>query len=287
MRRGAFLPVLLLITASLNAAGPKIACYYGSGRVDELARYDVVILQPDNYTPADVARLKKGGVSKVLGYVSLGEDDSLRRGNGKGPGGYASWYVDEFTGKGFGSIGADGAPDRNAEWDAYYVDPSDRRWRANIRDQVERLRGLGFDGVFADTALVPRDVYREKTERRMVSGMVRLVRSLKGWVDGGLVYVNNGYDDLENWQDRIDGVMIESTVEKTTDYWDEVRREAELVREAGGRRKLDALGLLYVSKAADIAPACAALSEIGLPSAVYVSDADGLALRTTPDATCP
>ena len=66
--------------------------YYGYEETRLLSDYKMVVIQPWAFTASDVKRLRQSG-SLVLGYISLGEDDELRRGNGKGPGGYASWYA--------------------------------------------------------------------------------------------------------------------------------------------------------------------------------------------------
>ncbi|MBV9080976.1 MAG: endo alpha-1,4 polygalactosaminidase, partial [Elusimicrobia bacterium] len=199
MRR--LIPVLVgavALFSSSVSAGDKLACYYGGGRLEDLARYDVVILQPGRYAAADVAKLKSLGHVTVLGYVSLGQDDQLRRGNGKGPGGWASWYVDEFQGSGLSRPGKDGAPDKDADWNAYYVNPADRHWRALVRDEVKDIKAMGMDGVFADTVLLPDDKFTASLEKKMKKGMTKLVRSLKGW-SGGVVYLNNAYDSLPAW----------------------------------------------------------------------------------------
>jgi len=268
-------------------AADRVACYYGAGRIDELACYDLVILQPGRYAASDIQRLKAAGNVTVLGYVSLGEDDHLRRGNGKGPGGQASWYTDQFTGPGFATIGADNVPDSNPNWNSYYVDPSDRRWRAEVKNQVRRIRELGMDGVFADTVLLPDDKFTDVVEARMRKGMTRLVRSLKGWAGGGTVFVNNGYDHLDEWAGNIDGLMIESTVEPGGYFWEDIRRIAADVAPYRRRLSLRLVTLFYVNSAAEIPEACAALDRLGLPGSLYVRDADGLALNTLPDATCP
>src|SRR5829696_9148864 len=66
-------------------------CYYGSGRVDELTRYDVVILHTPAATPEVVKQLKEQGVV-TIGYITCGEDLTMRLVGGSGAGGMASWY---------------------------------------------------------------------------------------------------------------------------------------------------------------------------------------------------
>jgi hypothetical protein len=140
----------------------------------------------------------------VLGYISIGEDlrtvgvtdadmllDSRFVGDGSGPrvdprghlpqggpldgidprgapspggSGYASWYLDDNS---VDAQGADGKPDRNANFGACFVNAGDPKWfdavNAMTLDGADHLaglqeimttgvgRGLGCDGVFLDT----------------------------------------------------------------------------------------------------------------------------------------
>src|SRR4051794_13689737 len=68
--------------------------YYDAGHVPELSRYQVAILHIPKMTPQNVRALNDAGVVTV-GYLSVGEDEELRVGNGKGPAGKASWYLDK------------------------------------------------------------------------------------------------------------------------------------------------------------------------------------------------
>ncbi len=289
MKRALASALLAALTFSLSSnarAGTGLACYYGVGRLDELSRFDTVILQPAHYTKADVATLKAAGVSRVLGYVSLGEDDALRRGNGRGPGGQASWYLDEYTGAGFKTIGPDHVADSNAEWGSYYVNPGDRTWRQRVRAQARAIHEMGMDGVFADTVLVPVDVFTAKTETRVMAGMDRLVRSLKGWTHGGTVYVNNGTEGIPRWRGKVDGVVIEDAVTGTPEFWLEIRRRSDMAVQSGGKN-LRVTGLFYVRSDAEKEEACNAARMIELPVSLYLNDPDGLALKKLPDAVCP
>ncbi|BAU39960.1 hypothetical protein [Ralstonia phage RSP15] len=84
---------------------PTFCCYYGEGRTDLQADYDVLIVEPKVVTREQVDYWHSKGI-KVFGYISFGEEDSVRMdpldisdtrpsphvGDGLGPGGYASYY---------------------------------------------------------------------------------------------------------------------------------------------------------------------------------------------------
>ena len=56
--------------------------YYGTGRVDDLARYDLAIIQPETLTAEELTRLKAQG-TLVVAYLSVGEAEPGR-----------PWYTD-------------------------------------------------------------------------------------------------------------------------------------------------------------------------------------------------
>lgn len=170
-------------------------CYYGKERVEELSYYDVVILHSPEFAPDKIRKLKELGVV-TIGYITVGEDDKLRTGNGKGPGGYASWYFQRDQA---------GKPDRNGTWNSYYANASDPEWRADRVAEAKRLINEdGFDGIFLDT-LDTVERYRESYE-----GMVQLVQELRNALPGAPIILNQGYSLLPRLVPISDGLMLES-----------------------------------------------------------------------------
>lgn len=84
---------------------PTFICCYTPGYLELFKQYDIVITDPGAYTHAECQELRALGI-RVYMYVSFGEEDGQLknrwdatsgqgpwRGNGLGPGGYASYYT--------------------------------------------------------------------------------------------------------------------------------------------------------------------------------------------------
>lgn len=178
------------------AQADSFYCYYGSGRVNELSHYDIVIAHSPQMAPADIAALKKLGVV-MIGYISVGEDDKLRKGNGQGPGGYASWYFDHDN---------DGQPDRNNIWNSYYANAADPAWQADRLKAARRLMNEdGYDGIFLDTVDVAASLFPESKP-----GMIELIRSFRRTAPAAPIVQNQAFGLLAELAPIVDGLMIES-----------------------------------------------------------------------------
>ncbi|MEW6096468.1 MAG: hypothetical protein AB1567_08090 [bacterium] len=203
--------------------------YYGDWtpeKIDEAEKFDLVILHPDtNVIPADIANIKDGvdditGNDDVLvfGYLSIGEDDvdEPRIGNGEGPGGYASWYMDDADNNDY--------PDRNGEWGSFYVNAGDPYWQEFIKSATlpgSETAGsdyiiytLGCDGLFLDTidTASPWGNYGYTAQ-----GMSSFVQKIESWYPEKYLIANRGlfyFDPAQpahQWTIRpyIDGDMFE------------------------------------------------------------------------------
>lgn len=168
-------------------------CYYG--KFDpRMANFDVAILEPDSLTKEQIQSLKKQG-TYTIGYLSIGEDDSLNKGDGKGPGGYASYYFDD--GKGH--------PAQNGNWNSYYTNAANALWQDVIVYQRAKqiLIDKGCDGLFLDT-LDTVDLYRDTRD-----GMVGLVKKLRDTYPDKKLVINRGFTVLPNVAQYLDGLMFE------------------------------------------------------------------------------
>ena len=92
-------------TVKVEYRFPTFICCYTPGYVELFKEYDIVITDPGALTRKETKMLQDLGI-QVYMYVSFGEEDSVRsniwdmnstqvphRGDGLGPGGYASYYM--------------------------------------------------------------------------------------------------------------------------------------------------------------------------------------------------
>lgn len=214
--------------------------YYGAWDAEKLFRakdFRLVILEPSTTTPVLVTELKNGhdgvaGTSDdvlVIGYLSVGEDNvATNTGNGAGPcywswdsakiiyekKGVASWYVDDDD--------LNGAPDRNNNWNSYYVNGGDTLWWQYLKNfpngADHTLTVLGCDGLFLDT-IDSASPFSTWPYRWTVVGMSHLV----GWLrqqystkiligNRGLFYFDPQYTTAyaNSIRPYVDGIMFES-----------------------------------------------------------------------------
>jgi hypothetical protein len=170
-------------------------CYYGPDRAAELSRYDVVILHTPAATPEVVKQLKDAGVV-TIGYITCGEDlPPARKGDGTGPGGFASWYFDKD---------GDNQPDAHPIWKAPFANAADPKWRADRVAEAKRLvEEVGFDGIFLDT-VDDVTIYPETFD-----GMAQLIHDFRRALPAAPIVMNQSWELMRKVAPAIDGVMLE------------------------------------------------------------------------------
>ena len=175
----------------------SFVCYYGEFDIEFQSKFDVVImhssvLYSDPEAKEKVQQLKDAGCW-IVSYITIGEDDSLNRGDGLGEGGYASYYIYE-----------NGRPKMNENWGSYFVDAGNPAWQAKVIAETEVVLSYGVDGIFMDT-LDSVDVQGSTLE-----GMVDLVRNLDKTFPEAKFVANRGFTALPYISQYIDGLMFES-----------------------------------------------------------------------------
>lgn len=147
----------LLTSRPARAADSAVhtwACYYGKKPQPLLARFDLVVLESNNLPPP----VKRNGRPVALAYASLGEVDA--------DGAY--WSL--VKGQPF-------VLRKNSNWNSYFVDIRDARWREVVLDRIiPDIVAKGYDGVFLDT--LDSSVHLEDTDPKAFSGMTRAAVSL-------------------------------------------------------------------------------------------------------------
>ena len=165
-------------------------CNYGVFQ-EEMLKYDVAILS-ENIGAEGLQKLQDAGVWTVC-YISFGEDNPLRTGDGMGPGGFSSYYLYDDEDK----------PIPNGDWGSYYTDPGSPAWREFLYNEIQRIVDMGFDGIFIDTV--------DSVDRfpETFNDMCDLIRSVdEKWPDIKMV-LNRGFTVVPTVYESLDGVMFE------------------------------------------------------------------------------
>ena len=161
-----------------------ICFYYGDKRLEELAKYPRVVLQPEFYSPPELATLAEQGV-QTLGYLSLSED--------QGP--PAPWQRQE----------------RNPDWGGAFVEVGHPLWVEHVVGQAKDAIAAGFAGLFMDTLNV------ELTYPEDVPHLLTLVAAIRTEAKPAYLLANRGFGMLPQLGELVDGVVFESFSARWTD----------------------------------------------------------------------
>lgn len=183
----------LALPVAGQAADLRWLSYYSDkAKAEDLAGYDLLILDPDRHPPLN--RLAERG-KMLIGYLSLGEVERSR-----------SYYA---------AVKTDGLLlDSNPRWpDSNFVDLRDDRWsRRVVEDIVPSILRKGFNGIFIDT--LDDAAFLEAKSPRLYAGMrdaaAHLVNRLRLNYPQMTIIMNRGYDLLPQVEQDVDMVMAES-----------------------------------------------------------------------------
>lgn len=172
-------------------------CYYGDFEIEIQSQFDVVIMHSNtlysNPQSKELVKELQDRGSYVISYITIGEDDVLRSGDGLGEGGYASYYIYE-----------NGAPKLNVNWNSYFVDAGNPVWQAQVINETRDVLSYGVDGIFMDTLDTVDIAYHT------LPGMADLVKKLDETFPDAKFIANRGFTVLPYISQYIDGLMFES-----------------------------------------------------------------------------
>ncbi len=202
---------------SSSFAPKNYLVYYGKWTPVEIEKaepFELIVLHPgeamDNITPSLIKQLKRGGKTKVIAYVSIGETQNVPLGPEKaGETGYPSWFLDADK---------DGLPDENGRWGSYFVRAGDSAWKKNRLARMRELkRRFDVDGFFLDTL----DTASPWGKYGWMQGeMARLVWDIGSAFPDSYILANRGLFLLKSYpklfRPAIDGLMFESFISE----WD-------------------------------------------------------------------
>ena len=193
-------------------------------RLDELAQYDLVVLDGEAAPPSLIAGLHDEG-TLVLGYLSVG---TIERGRSWTPAA-KPFRLDHWD-----------------DWDEWFADTAQPAFRSLIVDDVApAILDRGFDGLFLDNVDMISD------HRRQRAGMDTLVHSLADLThdQGALLFAQNGEEVIDPMLDALDGWNRED-VTGTYDF-DSHRYVGQPAREVRAAqralRRIAALGLFVTA----------------------------------------
>jgi polysaccharide biosynthesis protein PelA len=163
------------------------ACYYGWGRLAQLATYDMVILQAAAYGPQDIAWLEAQG-TRTLAYLSVGEVPSDEA--------HPTWMLNDP---------ATGAPILKRQWGTVLVDCRSPQWQEHLLDvSIPGLLSQGVTGLFLDTVDVQDSVPATR------QGVVELLQRVRLGHPEAVLLVNRGFSIMEAVLAVADGVLFEA-----------------------------------------------------------------------------
>ncbi|MGE5328056.1 MAG: endo alpha-1,4 polygalactosaminidase [Deltaproteobacteria bacterium] len=208
---------------------------YPSGLEAYMKKFNMSITDVRNYSKDSITQIKSAG-TKVIGYVSVGEEVVLEKGDGLGPGGYASWYFD---------ANSDGRPDQNGEFASYYTNAANSGWvQAILNRDIPEVLAKGVDGIFLDTV----DTIEKYPQSR--DGMVNLIKSIRQKYPSLIIIQNWGFNIAEQTAPYINAVMWESWYPDSNDQW--VLNWQNKFKELKAKYGLDLITLGYYEKYSDI-----------------------------------
>lgn len=151
--------------------------YYGPAVPDLLQRYDLAILAPEGWAPADRAPAQAHG-TRLLAYLSVLEVPAT----GAPP-------------ENVLRIG--GRPWRNARWATWVCDPRHPATQRDVLERAAALRSDGWDGLFLDTLTDAESPdLPPGLQAQTVPAAARLVRALATAWPSGLRVQNWGFGPL-------------------------------------------------------------------------------------------
>ncbi len=172
----------------------NFVCYYGADAIADMSEFNIAIIESKSHTKKEIELLKKSG-TWVVGYVTIGEDDKLEKLDGKGPGGYASFYMDADE---------DGKPDMNVNWNSYYVNAGSKLWQdIIINKRIKAILDKGCDGIFMDTVDTV-EIYPQTKK-----GMIDLIANIRKKYPDIKIVQNRGFSVIADTAPYIDAVMYE------------------------------------------------------------------------------
>lgn len=174
------------------------ALYYGYGRANQLAQYDIAIVEPSGHSADSLAEMKASG-TLVIAYLSVME--------------IPPWSEDLKSLKPVDFLHLHGQPYLNPEFGNFWVDLRSSRWVDLLLKRVDYLLGkTGYDGLFLDTVgYVESTLLSSNLQNRLQSAAVKIIGRIRKRFPECILVQNCGLENLLNKTGRyLDGVCWEN-----------------------------------------------------------------------------
>ncbi len=188
-----FLTILLIfVIAACSADTKPYAVVIGmeKNEVLELRNYELLVIDADYFTKADIEKLKKNGNKRISSYLNIGSIENFRAG------------YDEFKHL---------ALSEYKNWaEEEWVDISDKAWQEHIYKKATELSDKRVDAFFLDNA----DVYYHYPKEEIYESLLSILDKLHTldkdiYINGGDVFVQKAIEE-ERLGELIKGVNQES-----------------------------------------------------------------------------
>ncbi len=168
----------------LSAVNTYAAVYFASKAIDELAKFDMVVLDPASYDTSDISALKSKGCIPIA-YLNVGEVETYRS------------Y--------FNLVDTSMMISPDPYWrDRYYVELCDPAWTKIVtKERIPRVLRKGFCGVFVDFAGALKEY------PSMDSCAALLIRQIRRAVGKGYLIVDGAEPAIDEIGDYIDAIAVE------------------------------------------------------------------------------
>ncbi|MFY9858402.1 MAG: endo alpha-1,4 polygalactosaminidase [Exiguobacterium chiriqhucha] len=179
--------------------------------IEDMARYDLVIIEPIWYTPEQIETIRSNG-TKVFGYINVMEADSWNRAL------IGQMDKDDYFYR-------DGERIYFPKWDSYLTDISSADFRKIlIREIQKQVINKHLDGIFLDTVGDIDDVHLDypKDLAEQLAGLEEFLQAIERTYPGVPVVQNWGIETLERTSaPYVEGFMWEgfNYTEITSDSW--------------------------------------------------------------------
>lgn len=174
------------------------ALYYGCGRANQLAQYDIAIVEPSGHSTDSLVEMKSSG-TLAIAYLSVME--------------IPPWSEDLNRLKTRDFLQSGGQAYLNQEFGNFWVDLRSSRWVSLLLERVDYLLGkVGYDGLFLDTVGdIESRLLSSNLRNKLQSAAVKIVSKIRKRFPKCILIQNCGLEDLfERTAEYLDGICWEN-----------------------------------------------------------------------------